>query len=386
MKKALLMGAALGLAPAVALGADLPVASPAPAPVMVTYNQWAGFYGGLSIGWASGGSRDALYLPQAGSGQAGFVDSAYRSPAFVAAQDRYNLASSGCAAIVSCVATDSNFAVPLLGFNERSQNRNGGVFTINAGYNWQFGSWVVGVEADMGFMDRRSERSFSGSSSSDYQFDIPQQVSGGEFPSVTQQAARIAGLYNAEGTLNSRTSMNWLSTARLRAGYAAGPFLLFATGGLAGGSVSASASGTFTDSFTETRRVGGATGTTPVIPAVLGAPQTLYTARSTTEWRASGGNSTELGWTIGGGVEWQASAGFSLKAEYLYYDLGSSTLAVAGTTTTTTRNLDSLAVTTTTAAAPFRIRQDLNGHIFRVGFNFGFSAAPRAAAPVVAAY
>ena len=367
MKKALLLGAALGLAPAVALGADLPVASPPPAPVMVTYNQWAGFYGGVSVGWTGGSDRADILFPQTTPNQPGFDGDVYRGPGFLAAQTRYNeqlaVCTGGAPFAEGC--TYSTFPLANMPFTGRGDNKSGGIITLNTGYNWQFGSFVVGVEGDMSFMDRRYETAFSGSGASGYQFNFP----------VTGDT--VVGVYGIEGDLKTRSSLDWLSTARLRAGYAAGPFLLFATGGIAGGRSSMSASGSISERFRETT-----TNTAPPPPAILAAPAAVTAATSTTTWSASNSSSTDFGWTLGGGVEWQASPGFSLKAEYLYYDLGSNTLAVTGTTNTTlNRQAQPSAV-----APTIRLRQDLNGHIFRVGINFGFAAAPRAAAPVVAAY
>lgn len=39
---------------------------------------------------------------------------------------------------------------------------------------------------------------------------------------------------------------------------------------------------------------------------------------------ALGIHDTDTGWTIGGGLEWAYSNSWSLKAEYLYYDLGAN--------------------------------------------------------------
>lgn len=77
------------------------------------------------------------------------------------------------------------------------------------------------------------------------------------------------------------TEINWLGTVRARAGYSLDSVLIFATGGLAVGGAEAS-------SF---------------VPG-------------------SGGEDTVVGWTVGAGAEMAISESLSMKAEYLYVDLG----------------------------------------------------------------
>jgi outer membrane immunogenic protein len=40
-------------------------------------------------------------------------------------------------------------------------------------------------------------------------------------------------------------------------------------------------------------------------------------------FNAASSSSTKAGWTVGGGVEWAFAPQWSVKAEYLYVDLGS---------------------------------------------------------------
>jgi outer membrane immunogenic protein len=67
---------------------------------------------------------------------------------------------------------------------------------------------------------------------------------------------------------------------------------------------------------------------------------------------------TRVGWTIGGGAEWALTQNWTVKAEYLYFDLGDTT------------------ITANPAAAnpPFQIRSthDLTGSIARLGVNYKF--------------
>jgi outer membrane immunogenic protein len=86
-----------------------------------------------------------------------------------------------------------------------------------------------------------------------------------------------------------RIGLDWFGTTRLRLGYAFGRFLPYITGGVSYGQVIASAS----------QRVTGAFGT------VFGSA-----------------SSTHAGWTAGAGAEYAVTDNISLKAEYLFVQLG----------------------------------------------------------------
>jgi outer membrane immunogenic protein len=80
--------------------------------------------------------------------------------------------------------------------------------------------------------------------------------------------------------LGCTTGNSWLSTVRGRLGYAADRFMPYVTGGAAFGNIDAS---------------------TPGFP---------------------GASATNAGWTVGGGLEFALWRNWSIKAEYLYVDLG----------------------------------------------------------------
>lgn len=82
-------------------------------------------------------------------------------------------------------------------------------------------------------------------------------------------------------------SVDWLATFRARAGFAAGDFLFYATGGLAAGKVEVS--------FENLDAIGA-----------------NYSD-----------SETRTGWTAGGGIEFRLTQHISVGAEYLYVDLGS---------------------------------------------------------------
>jgi outer membrane immunogenic protein len=146
------------------------------------------------------------------------------------------------------------------------------------GYNWQFPTnWVVGLEADIqGLSNNNGEDSVTLSE------DVP---GNGCDPSCT-----------ATGTITSSKKTEWLGTLRGRLGLLAAPsFLVYATGGLAYGKVKATTTITEQLTYSDT-------------------PDPFGTSGSISK--------TRVGWTVGGGAEWMFAPKWSLKGEYLYYDLG----------------------------------------------------------------
>jgi outer membrane immunogenic protein len=129
------------------------------------------------------------------------------------------------------------------------------------GYNWQFNSFVAGFEAD-----------FQGSSLKN------------------TLVAPCAPAICAPLGLSAAYSQNlpWFGTARGRIGYAQDSWLIYVTGGYAYAAVDTTATAT---------------------AGVLAATFNSHDVRS--------------GWTVGGGIEVGLASNWSVKAEYLYVDLGS---------------------------------------------------------------
>ncbi len=100
------------------------------------------------------------------------------------------------------------------------------------------------------------------------------------------------------------TQLSYIGTVRGRLGYVATPtLLLYGTGGLAYG-------GVISNTALFTTRAAGAPTSNPSV--------TLTDANY---------QKTLVGWTAGGGMEWMFMPNWSLKAEYLYYDLGNANAA-----------------------------------------------------------
>lgn len=106
-----------------------------------------------------------------------------------------------------------------------------------------------------------------------------------------------SGACAADPTFTCNGRLEWIGSAKARAGVAFDNILIFAAGGIAAGGVHAS--------------------NTPI-------PNNISGSYSGATW----------GWTAGGGVEYALSEAFSIKGEYAYYDF-SGLQAPAGTVYTT---------------------------------------------------
>jgi outer membrane immunogenic protein len=146
------------------------------------------------------------------------------------------------------------------------------------GYNWQAGLFVWGVETD-----------FQGAN-----------IAGSA--TVTNSITRftITDTVTAAGSQR----IDWFGTLRGRLGWTpTPPLLIYATGGLAYGQVKTNVS--FTGSEFDPSPSPGTT-----ISATSAVTKT----------------DTRAGWTVGGGAEWMFTPQWSIKAEYLFYDLGTESI------------------------------------------------------------
>jgi outer membrane immunogenic protein len=178
------------------------------------------------------------------------------------------------------------------------------------GFNWQIKRWlVIGAEAD-----------FQGSG-----MDGSKTIS----PVNSITGAPTPGL---DGFLFTRERTDWFGTVRGRIGFT--PWcrlLIYGTGGLAFGNVHYSGESFFS--------AGGAFITHP-----------------------ASFDRTSVGWTAGGGLEYALTHHWSLKCEYLYYDLGDQSATGPELTNGITPN-------------PFyavRYNWETTANIVRAGVNFKF--------------
>jgi outer membrane immunogenic protein len=136
-----------------------------------------------------------------------------------------------------------------------------------AGCNYQIANWVIGAETDF---------------SSDFNASATVTTNVPPFLPFTSSVSQ---------------DMHWIGTTRARAGWAWGSVLFYATGGVAYANTSYS--------YAVSNISGGGT-----------------TAAAALD------SATQLGWTVGGGLEWGFGA-WSIRGEYLHYDLGIHTLTAS---------------------------------------------------------
>ena len=221
-----------------AQAADLPTRKEAPAPVFVPPPfTWTGFYVGVNVGgiWSSGSRNATLFAP-------------------------------------------ATVAFPIQSFfpGGLGSGQSGVIGGGQAGYNWQTGAFVLGIETD-----------FDGTSLSKSTNIVGTPFTG-------------AGLLTGDTfTVHAKTGLDWLGTTRARVGFVATPdnrLMLYATGGVAYGGGSSSFS--------------------------------FFDANGA-NWSGNP-SSSRVGWTIGGGAEYAITNNITIKGEYLYADLGSSNFTTAG--------------------------------------------------------
>jgi outer membrane immunogenic protein len=183
-----------------------------------------------------------------------------------------------------------------------SLNPSGVIGGVQVGYNFQSGPWVLGGVADFQFSGMRATLNST--------------------PFLPVSGTPINQSLTAD--------IHWLSTVRARFGYAAQNWLFYGTGGLAVGEVASAIS--------QGIRIIG-------FDAMSG---------SLTE--------TRTGYAAGAGVEYAISRQWSIGAEYLYFNLGRSTVTA----------LPNAAMAVGAPLAVMTASQQFNGQIARATVNFHF--------------
>jgi len=233
------------------------------------------------------------------------------------------------------------------------------VRTVEVVYNWT--GFYIGVNAGYGWSRDRNVTysNITGTLVSPtgvpavVVFDTKGAVAGGQIGYNVQSGmflfgieadadyANISGRATAFGLIDVRRSstgdqrLNAFATLRGRLGLVQDRFLGYVTGGLAIGSVKSAASFSNTDGC--------------VLP--FGANQCP----------AGSVSKTLAGYTLGGGAEFAFDRSWSIKGEYLYYNLGSASYTLADA------NFPGVTYGATT---------EFRGHIIRGGINYRFDAGP----------
>jgi outer membrane immunogenic protein len=250
----------MGLVGTPAFAADMAVKAPPPPPAPVY--SWTGFYAGLNVG-ASFGSAS--------------TDVNYVAPALP-------FGTTGCGPAGNTLCLNGSHTVDM----------NGAIGGVQAGYNWQNGNYLLGVEAD-----------FQGGGQSGTQdFAI----------SFSNLAGGVVGGAQGTAAVSLKERMPWFGTVRGRVGYVANQWLVYATGGLAYARIEV-------DSSASANAV-----SFPLPPLAFGTPTcnaAVLTIGTCPVWGSGGSGVTRIGWTVGGGTELALGGNWTARFEYLFVDLGS---------------------------------------------------------------
>ena len=159
--------------------------------------------------------------------------------------------------------TDPAFILGLQAATSVPVNAKGFIGGAQFGYNWQLSpSWLLGLEADFSGSDLTGTNAVPGTDTS-----------------------RI---------MTAQEKLDWLGTVRGRFGILpTDRILTYLTGGLAYGHAMLSTA----------------------LSRTIGCTGNICPAGSVSD--------TKVGWTVGGGAEWAFASNWSVRAEYLYVDLGS---------------------------------------------------------------
>jgi outer membrane immunogenic protein len=254
--------------------ADLPSRAVAPAPAyLAPAFTWTGFYIGGNVGAAWAGRNDC-------------PSRNYRN--------------------------DSNVFVADTSFlpNCSSDRNVGFIGGGQAGFNWQFGGWVFGIEGDIDWIARNNAHGF------DYAtFGDP---SAWYYDGTTYNDSRHSGnngpnaisVTNHVYSWSGNGASNTLGTIRARFGVAMDRALFFVTGGAAfrNGDNNATITDTATTITTTNKDWGSDRGGW--------GPQVTRSSSVTTYSPGSNGN--KVGWALGAGLEYALTENISTKIEYLH--------------------------------------------------------------------
>jgi opacity protein-like surface antigen len=205
---------------------------------------------------------------------------------------------------------DGNPGAPgAMGSYNLGHDLTGGLAGGQAGVNWQVNGWVWGFEADIDWANIGGRRRVSGT--------IVAENDG--------RAAFPGNFTTADQTINS------FGTTRARLGFLATPaLLLFGTAGLA---------------YADVNEDGG------------------FQFQNGRGYAVSG-RAFQVGWTVGAGLEYRIAPQWSLKGEYLYYDLGGRSL------------VSSFGFPTPSSGFQSQFDFATRGSVARVGMNYQWERSP----------
>ena len=289
---------------------------------------WGGFYAGLNTGY-NFGTNDNAYITA--WGPQGFTTN-FGSSLGTMPLSGVTLAQSGVA----------------------GNNQSGFLGGAQGGYNYQISDkYIIGAEADIQGANIRGSGAFVGAG-----YDVNSTNNG--------SATSIGGVKISSG-------LDWLGTARGRAGYLwTQNLLVYATSGFSFGGVHSNINNLAYSAYNDPSFQQAVPGTPPAIQPYFG---------STTQ------KQTRIGWNAGAGTEWMVSANWSVKAEALYWNLGNMNVA----TTTVAPAIGSAfwgVGTSPRFTLPGQVvvggaSINYQGIIARAGVNYHFNSA---STPVVAKY
>ena len=187
------------------------------------------------------------------------------------------------------------------------------------GYNQQMQNVVVGVEADFNFLQTGGTTLANSGTAAQC----------GNNPGITCVVTNTA-----------TGGANTLGTLRARLGYAFDSMLLYGTGGLA---------------------YGGVKGTTAL--SYANVPNQGTNAQQV-NLVTSSASRTNWGWALGAGGEYAIDTKWSVKAEYLHYNLGSVTTDLVPSAWALANNA--------VPAKPGTTKTSVSGDLVRVGLNYRF--------------
>jgi outer membrane immunogenic protein len=280
-----------------ALGADLPVKAPVVPPPIFT---WTGFYVGGNAGYSWG--RASTDLTEILTTTA-------------------TITTVAGTPVASATVTTPSFG------HDRAR-LDGALAGIQAGYNWQFNKWVLGLEGDAQWTDQRGGLTIC---------PVPPGTAPVPCPGATGTQFGAADYRLA-----------WFGTLRGRAGVTFDRVLLYATGGLAVGEIK----GSYVDGF--------------VNPAAFNP------------FAAGSFNTTRAGWVVGAGAEAALGRNWSIKAEYLHMDFGNVDQGISANGVPLSLTIGAF-ITTLSQSVTSSFHAHVTDDVFRVGVNYRFGA------PVIAA-